>query len=449
MSSYIKPRITYNGLFLSVDSANSKSDFNVNRNRNLLSSSSWTANTSGSVGFFSRNGAVASNWRTITSDPWGNNDVIWIGHPLYQSEASAGNGGWVTSQFPIDCTKMYRYSQWMKVTVSGSSNSSGNQYLGIYAYNSAATNVGVQSKVAGTTSTNFYLFSGNINRQGEWVLVVGHVWPYATTTGGSVYTDTGIYNTAGTKVWAQTTDCVWLTTASVSAAHRSYLYYSGNTAQYMYWTQPRVDLIDGNQLSLTELINNAPTKLNDLSRNNNICYKLNDPAFSATAKGAMIFNGVGTQLQIPYGNGYDPTLSSLTIEAWVKSNIASGQRMWLGWNGDTYVERRLYSGLNTSTVNNMGIQNAAWDSGIPPDTNWHHQVLVIDSSASSISAYDNGSYVQNKTFTSYSISGNFMIGGNSSYWLGYIGLVNFYNRILTPSEILQNYNATKRRFLLT
>jgi hypothetical protein len=37
-------------------------------------------------------------------------------------------------------------------------------------------------------------------------------------------------------------------------------------------------------------------------------------------------------------------------------------------------------------------------------------------------------------------------GGNQGYFTGYIPNTQIYNRALSATEVLQNYNATKTRF---
>ena len=82
----------------------------------------WTTGSGGTTGF-NQNGATAENERINATDPWGNNAVIWETRPTGDS---GGDGGWETTWFNIDRTKLYRFSVWVKRT---SSTAGGNFYL--------------------------------------------------------------------------------------------------------------------------------------------------------------------------------------------------------------------------------------------------------------------------------------------------------------------------------
>jgi hypothetical protein len=84
------------------------------------------------------------------------------------------------------------------------------------------------------------------------------------------------------------------------------------------------------------------------------------------------------------------------------------------------------------------------------DGNWHHMVATRTGSTVKI-------YVDNID-TSFSSGGAYDVGtvnriasGRNSlaYFPGDIGPILFYNRVLSPSEVTQNYNALKGRFGLS
>jgi hypothetical protein len=102
---------------------------------------------------------------------------------------------------------------------------------------------------------------------------------------------------------------------------------------------------------------------------------------------------------------------------------------------------------NNATFNNF---NAITDYNI--SNQWAHIIFTVDSSRN-ISFYLNGSLRQtlstaiSTTFTITRILGGYQSGvGDYFSWRGLGSICRIYNKTLSLSEILQNYNATKTRF---
>jgi hypothetical protein len=167
---------------------------------------------------------------------------------------SNADGGWETNKFPIDNTKLYRFSVWVKRKVLGN----GLFYLGIHSYNNLDENVGVITKSTGVNNTNPYfeinIHFGDWGKLDEWYLVVGHVWPAGSPT-GSRHPDSGIFTTDGVRIpfGSHSYDYIW-NTNSTFAIHRTYLYYSTDAATDQRWCYPRVDVVDGNERSIETLL---------------------------------------------------------------------------------------------------------------------------------------------------------------------------------------------------
>jgi hypothetical protein len=84
-----------------------------------------------------------------------------------------------------------------------------------------------------------------------------------------------------------------------------------------------------------------------------------------------------------------------------------------------------------------------------------YHVTAVYAGASSLSIFINGVFSSSigTTFLNFTknINTNMQIGddpdtGQSVYFQGNIGQVKLYNRALSSTEILQNYNATRKRF---
>lgn len=160
--------------------------------------------------------------------------------------ASDADGGWNGTSFAIDNTKMYRFSIFVRRKTIGS----GSFYLGLHGTPSAVLN-----RSDGVSNANPYfcnrIWWGNTY---QWYLVTGYIWPAGSGT-GAANADSVIYTMTGTKLYSNG-DFVWQPTTT-SSDHRSYLYYSIDTTTNQQWYQPRVDVVDGTEPSISELLNDA------------------------------------------------------------------------------------------------------------------------------------------------------------------------------------------------
>lgn len=224
--------------------------FILPRDNNLLTVS-W-ATGSGSTGMFNQNGTTDENERVNDTNPFGSTDVVWETRPT--TNAGGADGGWNTDWFNIDRTKTYRFSVWARRTTSSSS---GTNYLGMY------DNGTVQEIKDDSTEGNPYWDCRNIGwmTQNTWYLIVGHVFP--TGHLGKVnHPDTGYYTVAGGVSGRSNIgfcniggDLKWSSTAT-QAIHRCYHFYASNDGSKTQLYAPRVDLCDGSEPSIDDLLNN-------------------------------------------------------------------------------------------------------------------------------------------------------------------------------------------------
>lgn len=201
----------------------------------------WTIGT-GSATNYGQNGD--GNSRITDTNPWGLPDAVW--DVSNQDVASDADGVWNTSNFSIDNTKIYRFSVFVRRNTIGN----GSYYFGLHGYPDS-----VLQRSSGAANSNPYFTSrawwGNVN---QWYLVTGYVWPAGSGTGASTV-DSGIYEMGGTKILS-CSDFVWQTTTT-SSNHRSYLYYSTDTTTNQQFYQPRVDIVDGAEPTINELLSNS------------------------------------------------------------------------------------------------------------------------------------------------------------------------------------------------
>jgi hypothetical protein len=168
------------------------------------------------------------------------------------------------------------------------------------------------------------------------------------------------------------------------------------------------------------------------------------------------FNFTGSQYMTfastpPVGQS---TLSS-TVEIVAYRNSTSGFEVMFG-GGNTATNQAYYFGNRQNSNNFMNAYyNNDLDSSTPAtNVAWNHYLATYDNATGRRATYYNGTLLaQNVSGVTNNSASVFMIGafnllGTPSYHFnGRIAFVKVYNRALSAQEILQNYNATKQRYL--
>ena len=181
---------------------------------------------------------------------------------------------------------------------------------------------------------------------------------------------------------------------------------------------------------------------------------INGVGFGTTGTNYFILDG--TNDNIPF---YVPNVgTTLTIELWAKVRSFSSNGMIFGFLAYDIWTAGGAMGFNTAAADQYGITSTQVNN-LGLLNNWKHYVFEMrsDVSYTNNKIYING---QNQSLsqvlsTEYVAFRNFNSGnGRISSWLTdnnyYIpmdlGQFQVYNRALTATEILQNYNATKGRY---
>jgi len=208
--------------------------------QNLLDTSTWTVGT-GSVTGFSSNGSSVENNRILGTNHLGENVVLWEAIP---NAPGGADGGWNSTYHSVNYTKAYRYSVWIKKT----NTTSGTTYFGCDEPSDKI------KELSGVTNSNPYFWAGDLPRLERWYLLVGfvHESTYSSTTNvGAIYD--GI---TGKKV--QSIDDFKMSTGAISLRHRAYLYYDANASNRQYFYAPRMELVNGSEPTLEELLGVNP-----------------------------------------------------------------------------------------------------------------------------------------------------------------------------------------------
>jgi hypothetical protein len=173
---------------------------------------------------------------------------------------------------------------------------------------------------------------------------------------------------------------------------------------------------------------------------------VNGPTFDPSNGGSIVFDGVDDQVTTNA-----PGQSTATLMAWVypytSSNEPSGYFEGIidndtpGFYGQGF-------GPNGSTYAAI-LDDTFWGTGVTVDLNaW--QLVAMSFNSNTAKFYKNGVEAASFSYTQGTLtSTNYLIGksnANAEYFNGRIANVKIYNRVLTASEIQQNYQAEQYRF---
>ena len=200
------------------------------------------------------------------------------------------------------------------------------------------------------------------------------------------------------------------------------------------------------------------TSWRDLSGNGYNGTLTNGPTFSNKNGGTIVFDG--TDDYVNCGN-LGSFYTQGTISYWMYSTAVENFRNpfstnYLGINVgirfEQYTTVSPYGGFNVIVGNDAGTYGS-YDyspTAVLSANTWYNVVLVWNTSTNKIIGYLNSTLKFDTTHTywattlpSISIGSGFDAG---RYFKGNIANTLIYNKALTATEVLQNYNATKSRF---
>jgi hypothetical protein len=405
------------------------------------------------------------------TDPWGNMETVWRAenHSTINTVAAFNsNGGFVSGAVSITGTKKYRYSVWVNRRVIGN----GTFYFGIQnaSYNPTR-------KANGTAESNPYFAASNAGsgvfdgKQDTWILAVGHVHPFGTATGeNDPYS--GFYVRSGNGLtYAPLSgdygDWIW-GSAQSSTSKLRVLHYSDNIpgAETLFF-RPRIDVVDGTEPSIEDLLNNGVGTVYDTSPSGAISSVLGRPA---TGTNSIVFDGKSTI--ITTNSDVIPTnREKMTWEAWVKpSTPTDGElRMFAGSGALPYYGAFSTTNIYYWSMSIGGQKVVQWTAPYNITSRWTHLVFISDYSPATsttpaqtrLQMYANGSLVREAAFDGAEVydkrtvsvgdrqigtQGFYTTNGTDYRWLGEVSMVRVYSRAMTSEEILQNFNSTRGRF---
>jgi hypothetical protein len=196
----------------------------------------------------------------------------------------------------------------------------------------------------------------------------------------------------------------------------------------------------------------------DLTTNRRNATLFNTPSFSNVNGGTLSFSDTSFQYATIPNIG---SLTNFSIESWARTNKSlTGKVTTIVTNQYDLVSNLNYSlGTNNAAASyNMtfGFFNGAWRNvtGFDMTINtWYHMIGTYN--GSSVILYVNGVAGTPLSYVGTATSGGEIriarrwddVANNAAYFFsGDIPVVKIYNRALSASEVLQNFNATRNRF---
>jgi hypothetical protein len=268
------------------------------------------------------------------------------------------------------------------------------------------------------------------------------IWKTPDFTDNSVLTTiNGLPNRVGQTRFTGTTEAfAW------SSSSGAFFNLSGNMPNII--TDNLILFLDASNVSSYP---KTGTLWYDLSGNGNHGTLINGPTFDSAAN-SINLDGVDDYIRVPNNGGFSIGTGNFTICVWVYVPVVSNwnyihlfsfdnQSMWAFKATD-----KSYSTVSGSPIYFYG-GSEQYRSSSDSFGSWnlkggYWQYVCISRNGSSHKAYYNGSYVGEYTNDPKSISCtnvNIGWGWGSEYTEQKRGQIQFYNRTITNSEILQNY----------
>ncbi|WP_425237722.1 hypothetical protein [Ulvibacterium sp.] len=207
---------------------------------NLLDTSSWSVGT-GSVGSFGvYQNEASENERIVGTDPHGNTSVVWKGMP---SGNGGQDGGWRGTFINIDHTKTYRFTVWVKKTISHD----GAELFGFEANDNVSQEASLN--LDGSTDNSPWFNDTDLPALDTWYLMVG----FAHGSNETSTTHLGaLYAVDGTMIRSLTD--YKFSAAAVTMREESILWGDTGGASEIYFWNPTLYEVNGQEPTIAEII---------------------------------------------------------------------------------------------------------------------------------------------------------------------------------------------------
>jgi len=176
-------------------------------------------------------------------NPLQNIDDMWATKVLNSSNEV--HGGWENYEKPIDPSKTYRFTVWIRREDIGNAVT----FFGVQP--STVTKLG--EDLAETDPFFIKLSKYKVRRKNNrWLLLVAHVRP-SDYSGTEEHPDTGIYDTSGRKIYSKLNDFKWAQDVT-SSGHRVYVKGTAPIDGKHYFYRPRMEVLEPDSPKIMDII---------------------------------------------------------------------------------------------------------------------------------------------------------------------------------------------------
>jgi len=193
----------------------------------------------------------------------------------------------------------------------------------------------------------------------------------------------------------------------------------------------------------------------DLTSNNNDGTLINGPTFDSANGGSIVFDGINDYVSFTTPPSTNSGTEKSSINIWIKTgtNVSNNQTIYSERDGNVHIFNKLR--INTNTFDYIFLTPStilvlSSTIGTPSINSWYNICGTKDNNDFKI--YVNG-VLSNSSTTSM---GSFLTSGTifsnmgketvGLYLSGRVASQQIYNRALSATEVLQNFNATRARF---
>lgn len=301
-----------------------------------------------------------------------------------------------------------------------------------------------------------------------------YMYRYEYTSGDAYVTEAGVHNTGNRISLGDGWYYAWgqFTTQPTTAKLSTYLFH------YEYATQNRVYVykaaiyLGSTVLPVDQMLSPGEVRgatvatgggLADLSGRGNHGELVNGPTYDANNRGSIVFDGSNDYITLGDVSALNFTSSGFSVEAWtyIPSTWTAGSQYpnliskgaTSGWDTNgwaLFVFRNRGNGSQYSWgigIRNGATVNTSERTGCASNT-WLHLIATI--SGSSIILYENGTQVTSaaQTINPGSTTSAVYIGADvvSNCFPGRVSGCKIYNKVLSATEIAQNFNALRGRY---
>jgi len=176
---------------------------------------------------------------------------------------------------------------------------------------------------------------------------------------------------------------------------------------------------------------------------------MNSLSYSSNNGGYIIFDGSHEAVSISYTINFS---NGFTVESVAKFSGSEYEGLFKFNGGGDYINLQAQGGTNVRWEVESG-QSFTSSNTLSPNT-WYHFTCIYEGDSNNTSGtariYINGVENNSTSLSANRVGQNqtsdFILGSQDGNLTGNIALSRMYNKVLTPMEVLQNFNATKNRF---